>query len=93
MSDAVAQYRLKEAKRLVRRECAELVHGYPQYSLEDATEMPDGDRRLLLTYARLARAELLIELMNIIAATQSKAGYKKKFTDLEGVIKDLAKQL
>jgi hypothetical protein len=55
--------------------------------------MPEGDRRLLLTFARLQRAELLIELATVIAASQSKAGYKKKTSDLEGVIKNLTKQL
>lgn len=93
MSDAVAQYRLNQAKRQIRRECAELVFYYPQFTLEDATEMPDGDRRLLLTFARLHSAEFLLELTTVIAAAQSKAGYKKKTTDLEGVIKNLTKQL
>jgi hypothetical protein len=93
MSDAVTTYRINEAKRQARRECAELVYHYSQYSLEDAGELPAGDRNLLLTYARLHRAELLLELLNLIAAAQSKAGYKKKFAELEGVIKDLTKQL
>ena len=93
MSDAVAQYRLKEAGRQIRHDAVELVYHYPQYTLDDVLDMPDGDRRLLLTYARLHRAELLLELLNIVAAAQSKAGYKKKFSDLEGVIKDLTKQL
>jgi hypothetical protein len=93
MNDAVAQYRLKEAGRQIRREAAELVHSYPQYLLEDVLDMPDGDRRLLLTYARLNRAELLHELLNVIAFAQSKSGYKHKKSDLEGVIKDLTKQL
>jgi len=93
MSDAVAQYRLNEAKRRIRRECAELVFHYSQYTLEDAIEMPEGDRRLLLTFARLQRAEFLLELTTVIAASQSKAGYKKKTSDLEGVIKNLTKQL
>ena len=93
MNDVLTSYRVRETERRIRRECAELVFHYPQYMLEDATEMPDGDRRLLLTYSRLARAELLLELTTVIAAAQSKAGYKKKTTDLEGVIKDLAKLL
>jgi hypothetical protein len=93
MNDAVTTYRINEAKRSIRREYAELVYHYPGYTLEDAEDMPVGDRNLLLTYARLHRAELLFELLSIIAAAQSKAGYKKKFADLEGVIKDLTKQL
>jgi hypothetical protein len=93
MSDPVAQYRLKEAGRQVRRDAAELVYHYPQYTLEDVLEMPDGDRRLLLTYARLHRAELRLELTHAIAAAQSKAGFKKHTNDLEGVIKDLTKLL
>jgi hypothetical protein len=93
MSDAVTIYRINEAKRQARRECAELAYHYSQYSLDDAVELPAGDRNLLLTYSRLHRAELQLDLLNIIAAAQSKAGYKKKFSDLEGVIKDLTKQL
>jgi hypothetical protein len=93
MSDPVAQYRLKEAGRQVRREVAELVYYYSQYTVEDVLEMPDGDRRLLLTYARLHCAELLLGLTQAIAAGQSKAGFKKFTNDLEGVIKTLAKQL
>jgi hypothetical protein len=93
MSDPVAQYRLKEAGRQVRRDAAELVYHYPQYTLEDVLEMPDGDRRLLLTYARLQRAEFRLALTQAIAASQSKAGFKKHTTDLEGVIKDLTKLL
>jgi hypothetical protein len=92
MSDAVTNYRINEAKRQARRECAELAYHYPQYSLEDAIELTAGDRKLLLTYARLFRSELLLELLTIIAAAQSKAG-KKKLADLEEVIKDLTKQL
>ena len=93
MSDPVAQYRLKEAGRQVRRDAAELIYHYPQYTLEDVLEMPDGDRRLLLTYARLHRAEFRLALTQAIAAAQSKAGFKKHTTDLEGVIKDLTKLL
>jgi hypothetical protein len=93
MSDPVAQYRLKEAGRQVRREAAELVYHYPQYTLEDVLEMADGDRRLLLNYARLHRTELLLGLTQAIASAQSKAGFKKFTNDLEGVIKDLTKQL
>jgi hypothetical protein len=93
MDDVLTSYRVRETERRIRRECAELVFHYPQYMLEDATEMPDGDRRLLLTFARLQRTESLIELATVIFAAQSKAGYKKKTSDLEGVIKDLTKQL
>jgi hypothetical protein len=93
MSDPVTQYRLNEAGRQVRRDAAELVYHYPQYTLEDVLEMPDGDRRLLLSFARLHRTELLLGLTQAIAAGQSKAGFKKFTSDLEGVIKTLAKQL
>jgi hypothetical protein len=93
MSETVTSYRIRETERQVRRECAELVYHYPQYTLDDAVDLPIGDRRLLLTFARLQRAELLMELVNIIASSQSKEGYKKKTSDLEGVIKTLAKQL
>jgi hypothetical protein len=93
MSDVLTSYRVRETERRIRRECAELIFHYSQYTLEDAIEMPDGDRRLLLTFARLQQAESLLELTTVIAAAQSKAGYKKKTTDLEGVIKDLTKQL
>jgi hypothetical protein len=93
MYDVLTSYRVRETERRIRRECAELVFHYPQYTLEDAIEMPEGDRQLLLTFARLQRAEFLIELTTVIAASQSKAGYKKKTTDLEGVIKNLTKQL
>lgn len=91
--DTLTNYRVKEAKRAVKRECAELVYSYPKYSLEDAEEMPVGDRKLLLTYARLHRAELLLELSTILAAVQSKAEYRKKIVDLKGIINDLTKQL
>jgi hypothetical protein len=93
MDDVLTRYRVRETERRIRRDCAELVFHYSQYTLEDAIEMPDGDRRLLLTFARLDRAELLLQLATVVAAAQSKAGYKKKTTDLEGVIKDLSKQL
>jgi hypothetical protein len=93
MSDPVTQFRLKEAGRQVRREAAELVYHYPQFALEDVLDMPDGDRRLLLTYARLHRTESRLHLTQAITASQSKAGFKKHTNDLEGVIKDLTKLL
>lgn len=93
MGDVVTNYRLKEAKRNSRRECAELVYHYPTFSLEDAEQMPLGDRKLLLVYARLHRAELMLELSTILAAVQSKAGFQKKLSQLEGVIKELSGQL
>jgi hypothetical protein len=93
MSDPVTRYRLKEAGRQVRSDAAELVYNYPQYTLEDVLEMPDGDRRLLLNYARLHRSELLLGVTQAVVAGQSKAGFKKFTHDLEGVIKTLAKLL
>jgi hypothetical protein len=32
-------YRVKEAKRSVRRECAEIAYCYSKYTLEDAYEL------------------------------------------------------
>lgn len=89
----LTQYRLKEAKRSERRACAELVYNYPGYTLEDALDMPIGDRKLLLTYARLHQTERLLELSTVVAASQSEKGYKKISNDLKGVIKELTAQL
>ena len=93
MSDPVTKYRITEAERSARRECAELVYHYPGYTLEDALDMPVGDRRLLLTYARLHRAEYLLELTAAFAASQSKTGYKRQATELTSLIKELTRQL
>jgi len=86
-------YRVKEAKRSVRRECAEIAYSYPTYTLEDAYQLPQGDRKLLLTYARLHRAEELQELVSALAASQSKEGYRKFTNSLKSQIKDLTQQL
>jgi hypothetical protein len=89
----LTRYRVKEAQRSIRRECAELAFRYPVYSLEDAFEMPQGDRKLLLTYARLHRSEELLELLNVFTASQSKEGYQKLTNDLKSAIKQLTEQL
>jgi hypothetical protein len=93
MEDAVTSYRLKEAERAGRREHAELIFHYPQFTLDDAAEMPVGDINLLLAYARLNRAQELLDLANVMAATQSSKSFKRLTNQLEGVIKSLTNQL
>ena len=89
----LTKYRVNEARRAIRRECAELAYRYPRYTLEDAFEMPQGDRKLLLTYARLHRSEELMELVNVFTAAQSKEGYQKLTNDLNSAMKELTEQL
>ena len=89
----LTRYRVNEARRSIRRECAELAFRYPVYSLEDAFDMPQGDRKLLLTYARLQRSEELMELVNVFTASQSKEGYQKLTNDLKSAIRELTEQL
>ena len=48
----------ERTERQIRREAAELVFHYPQFTLEDAVEMPDGDRRLLLTFRPAATGRI-----------------------------------
>jgi hypothetical protein len=93
VTDAVAQYRRNQTERDIRRDCAELVYHYPGYTLDDAMDMAIGDRRLLLTYARLHRSEKALEQANILAAIQSKRGYSKLINSLQGVIKELTSSL
>lgn len=93
MNDPVTQYRITEAELAAKRECAELVFNYPGYTLEDALEMPIGDRRLLLTFARIHRSEELLENAGVLAASQSEKGYRKLTNELKNTIKQLTKQL
>lgn len=89
----LTRYRVGEARRAIRRDCAELAYRYPGYTLEDAFELPQGDRKLMLVYARLHRSEELLELLNISTAAQSKEGYQKLAGDLKSAINELTEQL
>jgi hypothetical protein len=93
MVDAVTAHRIKETKRSARREVAELVYHYPQYTLQEAMDLPVGDRRLLLTYVQLRAAEVIREHLINLAASGSKPGFKQRMSDLKDVINQLTKQL
>lgn len=93
-AEVLAKYRRKQAGREVRRECAELMYSYPGIpTVEDALEMPQGDRRLLLTYAAKRRQEDMLTLANVIASAQSEKGFKKLTNSLKEAIKQLEQQL
>jgi len=91
--DLVANYRKKQLQRQFRRDCADIVFFYSQFTLQDAEALPVGDIRTLLAAARLRHAEWRLEELNIQAAVQSEKGYKRMANQLEGVIKQLEQQL
>jgi hypothetical protein len=93
MGNPVADYRIKETKRQYAREIAEVAYYYSQYTLEEAAELPVGDRRLLLNFARLHQAESSLDFLTLLAASGSKTGFKKKSDDLRETIKEITKQL
>jgi hypothetical protein len=86
----VAAFKRKQLARETRKDCAELVYCYPLLSLDEALEMPQGDRKLLLTYARLRRTEDQLAQLTAFATAQSERRVlSKTVRDLKGAIKEL----
>ena len=64
-----------EQKKAKKREIyAEVCYYYPQYTLEEVSKLPARDIQLLLDIAQKKQAELLYNLVQIVAAPHTKKG-------------------
>jgi len=93
--DALDRARVNKAKQQWREMVAELCYFYPQYKIGEFAEggeledMPIGDIELLLNTAKKLYYQSKLDDLNVAAAAQSKKGYAKVNSALQGIIKKL----
>lgn len=79
---------LVDKKKGEKREIyAEVCYHFPQYTLEEVSRLPARDVKLLLEVARKKQAELMFNLVQVVAAPHTKKGegvkkLSKHFKDL-----------
>lgn len=56
---------------------------YPQYSLEQAASMPEGDKNLLIRVAKMKEIDDLASLVTAMSASGSKQATKQLLSHLE----------
>ena len=65
---------IKDTKMSKRKTWASVCYYYPQYTLEDVSDMSLRDIRLLLSTAKKIEAQKMLELTQIVASPHTKKG-------------------